>query len=138
MSSGLFGGTFARLEAGVTARERTQSVISGNIANSDTPNYKADQRTFADFLKSSQRAQNPVPLHKSNSRHMDISSSSRPLDLGGVFNRNDSINTRMDGNTVDVQTEMVNMAENQMLHDLSIKLLKGKLSGMRNVIREGR
>jgi len=138
MSSGLFGGSFARLEAGVTAREHAQSVFSGNIANTDTPNYKADRRTFADFLESSRRAQQPVPMQLSNSKHMDVTTSSRPLNLGGVFNHNSDINTRMDGNTVDMQEEMVNMAENQMLHDLSIKLLKGKLSGMRNVIREGR
>ncbi|MDX8412852.1 MAG: flagellar basal body rod protein FlgB [Mariprofundales bacterium] len=138
MNSGLFGGTFARLQAGVTAREHAQSVISGNIANSDTPNFKADQRTFADFLESSQRSKSPIALHTSNSRHMDTTSSSRPLNLGGVFHRDGDINTRMDGNTVDVQEEMVSMAENQMLHDLSIKLLKGKLSGMRNAIREGR
>jgi len=138
MSSGLFGGTFSILQAGVTAREHAQSVISGNIANSDTPNFKADQRTFADFLETSQRKNSSGTLRTTNSRHMDVTSSSRPLNLGGVFNRNGDINTRMDGNTVDVQEEMVSMAENQMLHDLSIKLLKGKLSGMRNVIREGR
>ncbi|MDQ6964394.1 MAG: flagellar basal body rod protein FlgB [Mariprofundales bacterium] len=138
MGSGLFGGTFARLEAGVTAREHLQSVISGNIANSDTPNYKADTRTFADFLAASQQTESPVALRTSNSRHMDIKSGSHHLDLGGIFHRDDSVNTRMDGNSVDLQQEMVKMAENQMLHDLSIKLLKGKLSGMRNAIREGR
>jgi len=136
--SGLFGGTFARLEAGVTAREHAQSVFSGNIANADTPNYKADRRTFADFLASSQRAQQPVAMRTTNNRHLDVATTSTPLNIDGVFHHHDDLNTRMDGNSVDMQKEMVKMAENQMLHDLSVKLLKGKLSGIRSAIHEGR
>ncbi len=138
MSSGLFGGTFARLEAGVIARERAQAVFSGNIANADTPNYKADRRTFADFLEASRKARQPVPMRVTNSAHMDVASSSTPLNIDGVFRHHDDVNFRMDGNTVDTQQEMVKMAENQMLHDLSIKLLKSKLTGLRSAIREGR
>ncbi len=138
MGMSLFGGTFAQLEAVATARERTQAVFSGNIANADTPNYKADRRTFADFLESSRRARQPVSMRLSNSRHMDVRSDSRPLGLGDVFHHGAEVNTRMDGNTVDLQEQMVNMAENQMLHDLTVKLLQSKLSGLRNAIREGR
>ncbi|MDX8409892.1 MAG: flagellar basal body rod protein FlgB [Mariprofundales bacterium] len=138
MSTGLFSGTFSRLESAITAREATQKVVSGNIANADTPNYKADRRTFADFLDATRQAQQPVAMHATNSRHMDVQSSSRPLDLGGVFHRQQDGLQRMDGNTVDTQQEMVTMAENQLMHDLSIKLIKGKLSGLQRIIRETR
>jgi len=138
MNTGLFGGTFSRLESAISAREATQKVVSGNIANADTPNYKADRRTFADFLAANQRTQQPVAMHVTNSRHMDITPSSRSLNLGGVFHHQHDGLQRMDGNTVDTQQEMVTMAENQLMHELSIKLIKGKLSGLQRVIREGR
>ncbi|MDQ6951390.1 MAG: flagellar basal body rod protein FlgB [Mariprofundales bacterium] len=139
MVTGLFGGNFARLESMITARENTQQVFSGNIANADTPNYKPDQRTFADFLAVSQRAQQPVSMRITNSHMMDTSSNSRPLvDMGGVFSKHHTGEQRMDGNAVDLQQEMVDMAKNQMLHDLSVKLIKGNLMGLQRAIREGR
>lgn len=45
---------------------------------------------------------------------------------------------QLDGNTVDMQKEMANMAENQLMHELTIRLIKGKLSGLSNAIKEGR
>ncbi|RMH51029.1 MAG: flagellar basal body rod protein FlgB [Zetaproteobacteria bacterium] len=138
MGMTLFGGTFAQLEAVAVAREKAQAVFSSNIANTDTPNYKADRRTFADFLDSAVRTRHPVALYRSDPRHMDFSTDDRRLDLGGVFHHEGGVNTRMDGNSVDLQQQMVEMAKNQMLHDLSVRLLKQKLSGLRNAIREGR
>ena len=43
----------------------------------------------------------------------------------------------MDGNTVDTQHEMTAMAENQMMHELNMTILRGRLSGLANVIKEG-
>ena len=45
---------------------------------------------------------------------------------------------RLDGNTVDPQREMVNMAENQLMHELTMRMIKGKLGGLANAIKEGR
>jgi len=44
----------------------------------------------------------------------------------------------MDGSNVDIQKEMARMSENQLMHELSMKLIKGKLSGLLNAIKEGR
>ena len=120
MSQGLFSTGFLRLEAAASARESMQAVHAANIANADTPNYRADKRTFEDFLSERLRK-----------LHVD----------GGEVVASPSFQAsslqRMDGNTVDTQQEMARMAENQMMHDLSMKLLKEKLSGLSNVIKEG-
>lgn len=131
---GLFGKGFVTLERALSARERMQSVYSANIANADTPNYRADQRGFADVLAAEQQTMGPDRLARTQAGHMNASGGA-PLQQS-VFSRSDATE-RMDGNSVDVQKGMTGMAENQLMHELTIRLLKGRLTGMKNLIREG-
>ena len=131
MPQSLFGAGLLRLQSAMAAREKVQSVYASNIANADTPNYRADMRTFADFLA---EKKNLASIARTNSRHLSAHSS--PSLIGGVFQRND-VASRMDGNTVDTQHEMTAMAENQMMHELNMRILKGRLNGLANVIKEG-
>jgi len=117
----------------MSARERVQSVYAANIANADTPNYRADTRTFSDFM-TEKSASDATSMVRTNVSHLQAHKSA-PLS-GGVFNRA-SVAARMDGNTVDTQKEMTAMAENQMMHQLNMTILKGRLSGLANVIKAG-
>jgi len=127
MGNALFSAEFLRLEAAATARERLQNVYASNIANADTPNYKADTRTFADFLAERQQESG---LAVTNPAHMDSVS-------GSPLRSSKSTVYRMDRNTVDIQQEMADLAENQMMHELNMRLLKERLNGLSNVIKEG-
>jgi len=135
MSRTLFGAGFLRLESAMAAREQAQNVYASNIANADTPNYKSDTRSFADFFAEKSGAVASGHLVRTNPRHLDVSSSSSSV-FGGVFHR-DTDALRMDGNTVDTRKEMTNMAENQMMHELNMQIIKGRLTGMANVIKAG-
>ncbi|MDQ6973837.1 MAG: flagellar basal body rod protein FlgB [Mariprofundaceae bacterium] len=134
MAQTLFGAGFLRLESAMAAREQAQTVYASNIANADTPNYKADTRSFADFFSEKRLDVASGHLLRTNARHLDASSSSSVL--GGVFHH-DTGALRMDGNTVDTRKEMTNMAENQMMHELNMQIIKGRLTGMANVIKAG-
>ena len=129
----MLGDGFRRLESSLLAREKAQGVTSSNIANADTPNYRADTRTFADFY-AEQRAHasvgKPAATHAG---HIRDNSSSRVSST--VFDYTPA--RRMDGNTVDVQKEMASMSENQLMHELSMRLTKGRLNGLLNAIKEG-
>jgi len=130
----MFGSGFQRLAATLVARERMQAVITSNIANADTPNYQADQRTFASFLEEQSvgiRAQAAT----TNRKHFSDISHER-LGGGSIFQQHQS--RRMDGNSVDLQQEMARLSENQLMHELSMRLLKGRMDGLRNAIREGK
>jgi len=134
MTMSLFGTDFDKLAATMVAREKSQQVHAANIANADTPNYKADARTFADFLAEQHAGGQQGELARTQPNHMSavFSESSD----GGVYRR--TINSqRMDGNTVDLQKEMAKMGEDQLMHELSMRLLKGRLGGLSNVIKEG-
>ncbi|MDQ6968583.1 MAG: flagellar basal body rod protein FlgB [Mariprofundaceae bacterium] len=134
MSQSLFGAGFLRLESAMSARERVQGVYAANIANADTPNYRADTRTFADFMTEKSATASTSLMTKTNPAHLQAHKS--PPLSGGIFNRA-SVAARMDGNTVDTQKEMTAMAENQMMHELDMRILKGSLTGLANVIKAG-
>ncbi len=131
----MLGSEFQRLESTLVARERMQAAISGNIANAETPNFRADQRSFADFLAEQQSAGSSGRVATTHRMHFADTDSRQNLSMG-LFHRQQA--HKMDGNTVDIQKEMARMSENQLMYELSMRLIKGKLGGLKNAIKEGR
>jgi len=132
----MFSSGFRQLESTLIARERAQGVHSSNIANVDTPNYRADQRTFSDFMAEQQTGKNSGPVATTHGMHFKDINNAQPSSSGSLYHTEPS--RRMDGNTVDLQEEMARMSETQLMHDLAMRLIKGKLSGLSNAIKEGR
>jgi len=131
----LFNGHFNTLANALSARERMQSVHSANIANADTPNYHANTRSFSDFLNERQTSGSAsAPLATTEHGHINPEGSSPWQVQLGASNKHSA--QRMDGNDVDMQREMAGMAQNQLMHELTLRLIKKRLDGMANVIRE--
>lgn len=130
----LFGPGIRRLQAALTAREQLQSIHASNIANAEVPGYKADARSFEDIYRLySQQATGE--LARTHVKHMDVAAAARPR--AETF-KHDGKAQRLDGNTVDMQREMEAMAENQLMHELTLRLLGKRLAGIKNAIKEGR
>jgi len=132
--SGLFSSHFQRLGAAAAAREQTQTVISSNIANADTPHFKADKRSFSDFLAQKVSGTATTPLYTTHQNHFKVESS-QGLSLN-MSSRSDD-EQRMDGNTVDVEGEMSKLAENQLMYELNMKVIQGRLNGITAAIKDG-
>jgi len=130
---GLFGKKFEYLEAALQAREKMQLIHSANIANADTPNYRADKRSFSDLLNRSRPGQ-AAPLATTHPNHIS-SGESGSLGDGGFETR--ELHAGMDGNSVDLQDEMASMTENQLQYNLTIRLLQRKLHGLAAAIKGG-
>ncbi len=130
----MLGAGFQRLEATLIAREKMQGVLTSNIANADTPNFKADHRSFDDFLAAQQGIGQTDTVATTNPMHFaDINSDAH---LAPSLVHQGSSN-KMDGNDVDIQQEMARMSENQLMYELSMRLIKGRLGGLLNAIKEG-
>lgn len=84
-----------------------QNVIAQNIANVDTPNYKAKQVVFDDVLNASLEA------HRTNPRHLPFSTQS---DNGYRIIEDDSGVIQNNGNNVDIDQEMSDLARNQLYY----------------------
>lgn len=116
-------GTVA-LEKGLEALALRHRVIANNIANANTPGFRKSEVSFAQVL----------------SRYLDRSA--RPGGAGEPFRpmvfQVMGTTQRLDGNNVDIEVEMANLAENTLLYQAVARQLSSKLSYLRMAISEGR
>ncbi|KMK77212.1 flagellar basal body rod protein FlgB [Alkalihalobacillus pseudalcaliphilus] len=129
----LFSGTTMQmLEQGLRGSTMQHKAISNNIANVDTPNYKA-QRVSFDHVLQNELAQVKINAHKTDRRHFDYKSSTASSPMietqKTTYNHN--------GANVDVDVEMAELAKNQIYYNSLIDRLNGSYSNLKMVIRGG-
>ena len=106
--------------------ERT-SILAANIANADTPNYKARDIDFGAMLRSaSQQQADRLVLASTHSDHLTAQSSSTQPAL---MYRN-PLHPSLDGNTVDSHVEQAEFAENALMFQTSFTFLNSKVTGL--------
>lgn len=129
-----FDPVIGALNTSLNARLVNQNVISSNIANADTPGYKAKALEFETALRDALSTSDRLKPDKSDPDHIGRGPTDpvRPEiyeDPNGVES--------LDGNTVDRAGEMAKLAENQLLYDSSVEMLKRKLAMLEYGISEG-
>src|SRR5690625_3687464 len=128
----LFGQAISSLEQGLNYSATKGKVISQNIANVDTPNYKAKNVSFKDFLANAQV--NELTAYKTERKHIDFPKRNiHP----GVFEYS-NFRYRHDGNGVDMDKEQADLAENQIYYNALVDRISGKFNTLQNVIKGGR
>lgn len=128
----LFGGTISSLENGLSYATLNNKTIANNIANVDTPNYKAKNVSFKDMLE--KEKQTSISAYRTDRRHYDFEiRQSTP----GVNNVN-GLRYRNNGNAVDMDTEQTKLAENQIYYNALIERMNGKLNTLNTVIKGGK
>ncbi len=117
----LFNNTsFRLLEQGLDAVWLKQKVISQNIANADTPGYKAKTVNFSTVLKEKCKS----PYHRNQSGQDGVI-------LKTTIAEEKSTNQLADGNNVDMEKETVALADAQLQYDV----LSGKISNEFSMLR---
>ena len=109
--------------------ERRTQVIAENIANVDTPNYKARDINFNAVLQNAQSDQ--LKLKASHNGHIDVSSGAQDF---SVQYRNATQNSA-DGNTVDMQQEQAAFADNSVRYQTTLNILSRRISGTISAFR---
>jgi flagellar basal-body rod protein FlgB len=109
---------------------RRAEVLAGNLANADTPGYKARDLDFKAILGGV--VKNELPLSKSASAH--LATSDRGLSNGELLYRV-PLQPSADGNTVDTQTEQAQFAQNAIRYQASISFLDGSIRTLLSAIR---
>ena len=130
-----FDSTMGALNTAMNLRLINQNVINSNIANADTPGYKAKTMEFEGALRTALgTGGGHLPMATSSEGHL-VPKDSDPVhpEIYGDPNGVESL----DGNTVDRSGEMAKMAENQLLYDAAIELMKKKLGMVKYAISEG-
>lgn len=128
----LFGSTIRTLENSLDYASTKNRVISNNIANVDTPNYKAKDVVFKNILDDA--VQSNLEAKKTNDKHLSFHSESNSTYR--VITKNNTIYNH-NGNNVDIDKQMSDLAKNQIYYNSLVDRMNGKFNSLRTVIRGG-
>lgn len=119
--------TMQALAAAINFRQMRQELISSNIANADTPGYKAKRLDFEEALARALDVDGNQKLETNDPRHYDVGSGGFNNLKPEIYDDPNGIVSE-DGNTVDRDTEMALINENKLMHDAAVQLLNKKLA----------
>lgn len=122
----------------INLRAQRQEILAANIANADTPGYQARDIDFASEMKKVMergRAEGSgIALTLTSERHIPVAKNSAPsLDL--LYRVPDQ--PSMDGNTVDMDRERTQFADNSLKYQSDLTVLGGQIKGMMSVLQQG-
>jgi flagellar basal-body rod protein FlgB len=110
-------------------------IISNNIANADTPGYKAKDLNFRAFLQRSLNQEESLELVTTSERHIKESISNPDNSIEVL---DSSLQMRLDQNTVDIEQEMGKLLQNSLYFDGVSLQLSREINKWKTVIKEGR
>ena len=135
--SGIFGGTISLLQKSLNVRSAQHQVLSSNIANADTPNYKSFEVAVDEELRKLGPGAPRIQLARTQSNHLPVGR----VASDRVTLKNSPVpglSLRADGNTVDLDRAMGELSENTIKYKTSAQLIAVKLKGLKNAIIGGK
>jgi flagellar basal-body rod protein FlgB len=119
---------------GLTARQRA---IADNVANVDTPEFKASHVSFETALKQAQGTVDQ-PLRMLKVENAVAGPGDAPVDLKPTVTVESDLGRRNDGNNVDIDREMLELSDTNMRFNALIQVMSSKISNIRYAINDGR
>ena len=123
------------MERGLDLAVQRQTLISGNLANIDTPGYKTLDLNFEEELRQALGSEPALavtnPRHMSGNQNAAGGSRATPFEAEGLTRRNDH-------NNVNVDQQMAQLSVNALRFSMVAQLLGGKFRTLKNAISEGR
>jgi flagellar basal-body rod protein FlgB len=114
-------------------RAQRQQVLASNIANADTPHYKARDFDFQSAMQNAMAGKigtGSVALATTSGGHMRGSGAGGPANL----QFRGETQSAVDGNTVDMDVERTQIAENALQYQVLTQLIGDKFKGMRSAL----
>ncbi len=132
------------LEKGLDASWLKNDVIAGNIANADTPEYKSRTVSFTSMFRDAlAEGSAAAAAPAAYSTFLDsVQAPSAPMtdtdSLQAQVVVNDRTSLRMDGNNVDIDYEMTELAKNSSLYDTLSYAAAKEIGRLKLIISEGK
>lgn len=135
MASGILGSIDFQSNALQLQAERGR-VLASNIANADTPNYKARDFSFQQALaaatgQGSAHSSSVVQVVRTNAAHL---SGPNGAAGGPSLLYRAPLQSALDGNTVDLDVERANFAENSVRYEATLRFLNSQIKEMLTAI----
>ena len=125
------------LQKGLSAAWTRNAVIRNNIANVETPDFKASDVEFESLMARSIQESGGFVGTKTHPGHRDIGAVHQPPVQPMIVKR-DGMAMRFDGNNVDIEAENVKLAQNSLYYNTLVEKMNSELRRLKAAISEGR
>lgn len=122
----LFGKTIDMLSKMLDYRSKRHQLLTSNVANLDTPDYRPSDLEFNKNLQQAVRSSGTLPLTTDHPGHMD----------GRTGGKDASYTVRQEEGRAGLDKEMARLAENQLQYNMTVEMLARKFRGIGNVVKE--
>jgi flagellar basal-body rod protein FlgB len=123
-------------ESALSLRAQRQQVLASNIANADTPNYKARDIDFASAMASA-TAKGSSGLATTAASHIAQPNDGSTLPNGTPLLYRQPAQGSVDGNTVDMDVERNQFADNGIRYEAGISMINQQIRNMMAAIQSG-
>jgi flagellar basal-body rod protein FlgB len=125
----MFDNIFGIHEQALLLHGQRIGVLATNLANADTPNYKARDIDFSAVLAHTDDA--PLPLRATQEAHITFSETEGPA---GELKYRNPYQASLDGNTVEMPVEQAAFSENNVRYQASLAFINQKIAEMQLAI----
>ncbi len=115
-------------ERALTLRDMRTTILAANMANADTPNYKARDIDFRSLMQGTANAQMMLSTDR---QHMQPTFAA----AGGILMWRVATSAALDGNTVHADTVQNHYADNAMRIQATLTFLHSRIKGIRTALR---
>jgi flagellar basal-body rod protein FlgB len=126
----MFDNVFGIHEQALLLHGQRLSVLANNLANADTPNFKARDIDFAAVLSGAQ-GDTALPVVTTNAAHLSMSEGEVP---DGELKYRNPYQASLDGNTVEMNVEQAAFSENNVRYQASLTFINNQISLMQFAI----
>lgn len=130
--------SFQRMEAALYTAEARQRVISNNIANSETPNFKRSELLFEEIIADAMKNTSRLAGSRTSEKHIPIGTNHLSVPTAQLQVDHSTAMNPATNNNVDLDAEMTLLAKNQLNYNLYVQQLNHDLSMMRIAITGGK
>jgi flagellar basal-body rod protein FlgB len=132
--NGIFDHTIKLLHDTLDLRAARHKLLQSNIANQETPGYRAVDIDFEKEIKKADAASGTGGIMRTNAGHLPIIPE-RGMAPKVVKRQDEAVG--YDGNSVGIETEMVKLSENSLMYNIATKMLRSKFNMIMMAIKEG-
>lgn len=121
------------LENALSASTTRRDVIANNIANVNTPGFRRGEVEFEEMLSTALGDGKQMPIAITNGKHIDTFPS---RNVKPVIKTVNDENMRYDGNNVDIEREVADMAKNSIYYNSITQMLGQQYSGIKTILSQ--
>lgn len=126
---------FAPFMSALDLRAQRSEVLAANIANADTPHYKARDIDFAAALRAAQSgtvgSRGPLPLERTSAQHLEPG---HGRGAGADLKYRMPLQSSIDDNTVELDTELANFSDNSIRYQADLTFLSTRVRTLQQAI----